>query len=155
MLSTLLRRLGYATALFGKWHLGHQPTFNPLRRGFDEYFGIPYPNDCSNKFHPIVRTFPPLPLMEGEKVVAEEPDQALFTGQFTKRAVDFIGKNKDRPFFLYLAHVMPHVPIHPFGEVSRQESPAASTATWSRSWTGRWARFWLPSKSTAWMTTPW
>ena len=95
----------------GTW--GISRTFNPLRHGFDEYFGIPYPNDCSNKFHPIVRTFPPLPLMEGEKVVAEEPDQSLFTRQFTKRAVDFIGKNKDRPFFLYLAHVMPHVPIHP------------------------------------------
>ncbi|MBM3993456.1 MAG: sulfatase [Planctomycetes bacterium] len=112
LLSSLCRRLGYATALFGKWHLGHLPEFNPLNRGFDEYFGIPYPNDCSNKFHPIVRTFPPLPLMEGRKVVAEEPDQAQFTQQFTKRAVDFIAKNKDRPFFLYLAHVMPHVPIH-------------------------------------------
>jgi len=72
----------------------------------------PYPNDCSNKFHPIVRTFPPLPLLEGEKIVAQEPDQSQFTQQFTKRALDFIEKNKARPFFLYLAHVMPHVPIH-------------------------------------------
>lgn len=112
LLSTLCKRRGYATALFGKWHLGHLPAFNPLRRGFDEYFGIPYPNDCSNKFHPIVRTFPPLPLLEGEKVVAQEPDQTQFTQQFTRRAVDFIARNKDRPFFLYLAHVMPHVPIH-------------------------------------------
>lgn len=112
LLSTLCKRRGYVTALFGKWHLGHLPAFNPVRRGFDEYFGIPYPNDCSNKFHPIVRSFPPLPLLEGEKVVAEEPDQAQFTQQFTKRAVEFITRNKDRPFFLYLAHVMPHVPIH-------------------------------------------
>jgi arylsulfatase A-like enzyme len=112
LLSTLCKRRGYATALFGKWHLGHHARFNPLRHGFDEYFGIPYPNDCSNKFHPIVRTFPPLPLLEGEKVVAEEPDQAEFTRQFTQRAVRFIEKHKDRPFFLYLAHVMPHVPIH-------------------------------------------
>src|SRR5262249_35481499 len=112
LLSTLCRLRGYATAIFGKWHLGHHPLFNPLRHGFDEYFGIPYPNDCSNKYHPIVRTFPPLPLLEGEKVVAQEPDQAQFTRQFTERAVKFIEQNRERPFFLYLAHVMPHVPIH-------------------------------------------
>jgi arylsulfatase A-like enzyme len=112
LLSELLKNRGYATALFGKWHLGHLARFNPLRHGFDEYYGIPYPNDCSNKFHPIVRTFPPLPLFDGEKVVAEEPDQAQFTRQFTERATNFIARNKDRPFFLYLAHVMPHVPVH-------------------------------------------
>jgi arylsulfatase len=112
LLSTLCRQRGYATAIFGKWHLGHHPQFNPLRHGFDEYFGIPYPNDCSNKYHPIVRTFPPLPLLEGENIVAKEPDQSQFTRQFTERALQFIEKNKDRPFFLYLAHVMPHVPIH-------------------------------------------
>jgi arylsulfatase len=111
LLSELLKERGYATALFGKWHLGHLPRFNPLRHGFDEYFGLPYPNDCSNKYHPIVRTFPPLPLMEGERVVAEEPDQSQFTRWFTERSVQFIERNKDRPFFLYLAHVMPHVPI--------------------------------------------
>lgn len=112
LLPEILKKLGYATSLIGKWHLGHLSAFNPLRHGFDEYFGIPYPNDCSNKFHPVVRTFPPLPLLEGEKVVAEEPDQAQFTRMFTERAVKFIERNKDRPFFLYLAHVMPHVPVH-------------------------------------------
>ena len=111
LLSELCKQQGYATALYGKWHLGHQAKFNPLRHGFDEYFGLPYPNDCSNQYHPVVRTFPPLPLMEGEKVVAEEPDQSQFTRQFTERAVRFIEKHKDRPFFLYLPHVMPHVPI--------------------------------------------
>lgn len=111
LLSELCKHQGYATALYGKWHLGHQPRFNPLRHGFDEYFGLPYPNDCSNQYHPVVRTFPPLPLMEGEKVVGEEPDQSQFTRQFTERAVRFIEKNKDRPFFLYVPHVMPHVPI--------------------------------------------
>lgn len=111
LLSELCKQRGYATALYGKWHLGHQAQFNPLRHGFDEYFGLPYPNDCSNKYHPVVRTFPPLPLMEGEKVIAEEPDQAQFTRQFTERAVRFIEKNKDRPFFLYVPHVMPHVPV--------------------------------------------
>ena len=112
LLSQLCRQKGYATAIYGKWHLGHQPAFNPLRHGFDEFFGLPYPNDCSNKYHPTVRTFPPLPLLEGEKVVAEEPDQAQFTRQFTERAVSFIAKHKDRPFFLLpVPHVMPHVPI--------------------------------------------
>ena len=111
LLPELCKQHGYATALFGKWHLGHLPRFNPLRHGFDEYFGLPYPNDCSNKYHPIVRTFPPLPLMEGERIAAEEPDQSQFTRWFTERSVQFIERNKDRPFFLYLAHVMPHVPI--------------------------------------------
>jgi arylsulfatase A-like enzyme len=113
LLSTLCKLRGYATALFGKWHLGHQARFNPLRHGYDEYFGTLFPNDCCNKYHPIVRNFPPFTLMEGEKVVAEEPDQSLFTQQFTERAVKFIEKNKEKPFFLYLAHAMPHVPIHP------------------------------------------
>jgi arylsulfatase len=111
LLPQLCKQKGYATAIYGKWHLGHQPPFNPIRHGFDEFFGLPYPNDCSNKYHPIVRTFPPLPLLEGEKVVKEEPDQSQFTRQFTERSIQFIEKNKDRPFFLYLAHVMPHVPI--------------------------------------------
>ncbi len=111
LLSQMCKEKGYATALFGKWHLGHQPQFNPLRHGFDEFLGLPYPNDCSNKYHPTVRTFPPLPLLEGEKVVAEEPDQSQFTRLFTERAVAFIAKHKDRPFFLYVPHVMPHVPI--------------------------------------------
>lgn len=111
LLPELLKQNGYATAIFGKWHLGHQSQFNPLQHGFDEYFGLPYPNDCSNQYHPVVRTFPPLPLMEGERVVAEEPDQSQFTRQFTERAVAFIERNRDRPFFLYLPHVMPHVPI--------------------------------------------
>jgi arylsulfatase len=111
LLSEMLKQRGYATALYGKWHLGHLPRFNPLKHGFDDYFGLPYPNDCSNKYHPIVRTFPPLPLMEGLAVKVEEPDQSQFTRWFTERSVRFIEQNKSRPFFLYLAHVMPHVPI--------------------------------------------
>ena len=111
LLSEMVKQQGYATALYGKWHLGHHAQFNPTRHGFDDFFGLPYPNDCSNRYHPIVRTFPPLPVFEGEKIVAEEPDQSQFTRWFTDRSVKFIEKNKDRPFFLYLAHVMPHVPI--------------------------------------------
>ena len=113
LLSELCKEHGYATALFGKWHLGHLPRFNPLRHGFDEYFGLPYPNDCSNKYHPIVRTFPPLPLMEGERSVAEEPDQSQFTRWFTERSVKFIERNKDQPFFLYLSHKAVHAEFLP------------------------------------------
>ena len=110
LLSELCKQQSYATAHYGKWHLGHHPKFNPLRHGFDEYLGIPYPNDTS-KYHPVLKDLPPLPLLEGEKVIAEEPDQSQFTKMFTERAVKFIEKNKDKPFFLYLPHVMPHVPI--------------------------------------------
>jgi arylsulfatase len=111
LLSEICKSRGYSTAVYGKWHLGHQPKFHPFRHGFDDFFGIPYPNDVSNKYHPVIRTFPPLPLIDGERVVAEEPDQSQFTRQLTERAVAFIERNTQRPFFLYLAHIMPHVPI--------------------------------------------
>jgi arylsulfatase len=110
LLPELCKQQGYATAIYGKWHLGHHPRFNPLRHGFNDYLGIPYPNDTS-KYHPVIRDLPPLPLIEREKVIAEEPDQSQFTRLFTERAVRFIEQNKDRPFFLYVPHVMPHVPI--------------------------------------------
>jgi arylsulfatase len=110
LLSELCKQRGYATAVYGKWHLGHHPKFSPLRHGFDEFLGIPYSNDNS-RYHPVLRDLPPLPLFDGDKVVATDPDQAQFTRMFTERAVRFIETNKDRPFFLYVPHVMPHVPI--------------------------------------------
>jgi arylsulfatase A-like enzyme len=92
-------------------HLGHVPEFLPLRHGFDEYLGIPYSNDMW-PFHPTGKDYyPPLPLIEGEAVVETNPDQTKFTTQFTLRAADFIRRNKERPFFVYLAHPMPHVPL--------------------------------------------
>ncbi len=107
----VLKKNNYRTAAFGKWHLGHTPEFLPLRHGFDEYFGIPYSNDMW-PFHPTGKDYyPPLPLIEGEEVVATNPDQAQFTTQFTERTVDFIRRNQDNPFFVYLAHPMPHVPL--------------------------------------------
>jgi arylsulfatase A len=109
----LLKTRGYATAIFGKWHLGHHPKFLPLRHGFDEYFGLPYSNDMW-PFHPEAApgTFPDLPLLEGEKMVQLNPDQRQFTRWFTERSVQFIERNRDRPFLLYLAHPMPHVPLY-------------------------------------------
>jgi arylsulfatase A len=110
LLPELFKSQGYATAIFGKWHLGHRAKFLPTRHGFDEFLGLPYSND-NGPLHPIVHTIPSLPLIDGDKVAELDPDQSQFTRRFTDRAVRFIEKNKDRPFFLYVPHVMPHVPI--------------------------------------------
>lgn len=111
LLPEMLKERGYATAAIGKWHLGTRLKFNPTRHGFDEWLGIPYSNDNS-KYHPsLAAEMPPLPLYDGESVIEHDPDQALFTSRFTQRAVQFIERNAARPFFLYLPHVMPHVPI--------------------------------------------
>jgi arylsulfatase A len=108
-MAEMLKSRGYATALFGKWHLGHLPQFLPTRHGFDQYYGLPYSNDMWPK-HPTSK-FPDLPLMEGEKVIELNPDQRKLTRDYTDRAVKFIGDNRRNPFFLYLAHNMPHVPL--------------------------------------------
>jgi arylsulfatase A len=108
-IAEMLKTLGYATGIIGKWHLGHLAEFLPTRRGFDEYYGLPYSNDMWPK-HPTAK-FPDLPLIEGEKTIALNPDQTKLTTDYTERAVKFIQKNKDQPFFLYLAHAMPHVPL--------------------------------------------
>jgi arylsulfatase A-like enzyme len=109
-IAEVLKPRGYATAVFGKWHLGHHPPHLPTRHGFDEYFGLPYSNDMWAK-NPSAN-FPDLPLIEGDRTVATNPDQRMLTTWYTERAVQFIGANKDRPFFLYVAHNMPHVPLH-------------------------------------------
>ena len=105
-----LKPLGYATACYGKWHLGHHPEFLPTRHGFDEYFGLPYSNDMWPK-HPTNKSFPDLPLIEGERILEYNPDQTQLTTWYTERSVRFIEKNKDQPFFLYLPHSMAHVPL--------------------------------------------
>ncbi len=123
-LAEVCKQKGYATAIFGKWHLGDKPPFLPTRHGFDEFCGIPYSNDMW-PLHPAYAHLPPdvakrkggypdLPLYEGETVVNPRitgADQARFTTLFTQRSVDFIRRHRDRPFFLYLAHPMPHVPL--------------------------------------------
>lgn len=110
LLSELCKSQGYATAAYGKWHLGHQPPFLPTRRGFDEFVGIPYSND-NGPLHPVTKGIPSLPWYENEQIVERDPDQSQFTRRLTERAVQFIEKNRERPFFLYLPHIMPHVPI--------------------------------------------
>ena len=110
LLPELFKSRGYATAAFGKWHLGHQPPFLPTRRGFDEWLGIPYSND-NGPLHPVTRGIPSLPLYENETIIERDPDQSQFTRRLTERSVAFIEKNKDKPFFLYVPSIMPHVPI--------------------------------------------
>lgn len=110
LLPELFRERGYATAIYGKWHLGHQPPFLPTRRGFDEWLGIPYSND-NGPLHPVTRGIPSLPFYRNEKVIELDPDQSQFTRRLTEAAIAFIERNRDRPFFLYVPHIMPHVPI--------------------------------------------
>ena len=108
-IAQVLKQRGYATAIFGKWHLGGQPQFLPTRHGFDEYFGLPYSNDMIPR--PANKDYPPLPLIEGEKTIATAPDVNELTTWYTQHAVSFIERNKNRPFFLYVPHTMPHVPL--------------------------------------------
>ncbi len=111
-IAELLKGRGYATAIYGKWHLGDAPQFLPTRQGFDEWFGLPYSNDMW-PHHPTSRTnYPPLPLYDNERVVQLMPDQTQLTAWYTEHAVKFIERNHAQPFFLYLAHNMPHVPLH-------------------------------------------
>ncbi|WP_017446629.1 sulfatase [Gayadomonas joobiniege] len=111
-IAELLKSADYKTGLFGKWHLGDHPDFMPTMQGFDEFFGLPYSHDI-HPFHPNKKhNFPPLPLMEMEKVIETDPDADYLTRRITERAVEFIANHKDQPFFLYLAHPIPHRPIH-------------------------------------------
>ena len=110
-MAEVLRERGYATGLVGKWHLGHRPPFLPTRQGFDEYFGIPYSNDMGRRNPLDLDIYPDLPLMDGETVIETEPDQSQLVRRYTERATDFIARHADAPFFLEIAHSMPHWPI--------------------------------------------
>ena len=107
-LAELLKSQGYATMCIGKWHLGDADKFLPTRHGFDAYFGIPYSNDMSLKRDGASGP----PLMRNEEIIEHPANQATLTERYTAEAVKFITANKDRPFFLYLPHTMPHLPLH-------------------------------------------
>ena len=112
-IAELLKANGYNTAIFGKWHLGDAPRFQPRKQGFDEYFGILYSNDMWPK-HPqqgTVFNFPEIKLYENETPLRALEDQTFLTGALTDKAIDFIKKNKNDPFFIYLPHPQPHVPL--------------------------------------------
>src|SRR5690242_19606034 len=124
-LAQLCKTRGYATAIYGKWHLGHHKQFLPLQHGFDEYFGLPYSNDMSPLQAEMIkglppgakankRKAPPLPLFENNEIDdrAVSPEKlAQLTTLYTEHAVSFIDRNKSKPFFLYVPHTMVHVPL--------------------------------------------
>lgn len=104
-----LKEANYQTAIIGKWHLGHEPGYMPLKQGFDYYFGIPYSNDMTE---PYWDGTPPLPVYENDKVIEENPDQRLLTKRYTEKAIDFIKENQNQPFFLYYPNHFPHTPLY-------------------------------------------
>jgi arylsulfatase A len=130
--ASILRRLGYFTAIIGKWHLGHLARFLPTRHGFDYYYGIPYSNDMA--IDPVNAKFAKnivfregkdadkvrsekavnnkVPLMRGEEVIEYPVDQTTLTKRYTAETIRLIKENKDKPFFIYIPHAMPHVPLH-------------------------------------------
>lgn len=124
-IAELLKGKGYKTAMVGKWHLGHLPKFLPMQQGFDSYYGIPYSNDMEVTkegeqayikgrhdpfFEPDYRHYE-VPLLENDKVIERPVNQTTITQRYTDRAIEFIKANKNEPFFLYLAHSMPHIPL--------------------------------------------
>lgn len=125
-IADMLKTRGYATACVGKWHLGHRPPLLPTRQGFDSYYGIPYSNDMN---HPDNKGKPRIsmdatwlnqdqalanwntPLMQDEEIIELPVNQRTITRRYTDQAIQFVQANKDRPFFLYLPHSMPHIPL--------------------------------------------
>ena len=106
-LPEVLKSRGYATACIGKWHLGDQPQHLPTRHGFDFYYGIPYSNDMQNRG----RGDPPLPLVQQEIVIEAPAEQTTLTQRYTAQVISFIAENQDNPFFVYLPHTFPHLPL--------------------------------------------
>ena len=124
-IAEVLKDQGYATGAVGKWHLGHLPKYLPINQGFDSYYGIPYSNDMVNNgftgqvyrknildpYFQAPATKFNVALFENSKEIERPVDQTTITKRYTKKAVEFIDKNKNQSFFLYLAHSMPHIPL--------------------------------------------
>ena len=121
-IAELLKPQGYATGIIGKWHLGHLPAFLPMRQGFDFWFGLPFshdmlmtvPRDNGYKTRAYYEPKPEywnVPLMKNGDVIEQPVDHRTLTKRYTEQAVSFIEANRGRPFFLYLAHNLPHIPL--------------------------------------------
>ena len=111
LLSEMLKEKGYKTAIYGKWHLGDNKKFLPTRHGFDDFFGILYSNDMWPFHAEYPNSYPDLMLYENENPIEVLTDQSNLTMDLTLKSIEFVNKNKDNPFFLYLAHPQPHVPL--------------------------------------------
>ena len=135
-IAELLKSAGYTTAAVGKWHLGHLPEHLPTEHGFDTYWGIPYSNDMDHQrgfpgyrrkaredpsYQPPIAQYN-VPLIHDKKVIERPADQRTITTRYTDKAIEFIRAKKDGPFFVYLAHNLPHIPLFA-GEKHRGKSP--------------------------------
>lgn len=123
-LAEMLKQAGYATAAIGKWHLGHLPQYLPTAQGFDSYFGIPYSNDMDKaggpgylaavrkdaSYYPEIEHYN-VPLMRDTQIIERPADQNTLTQRYTEQAIQFIERQAGGPFFLYIAHSMPHIPL--------------------------------------------
>lgn len=138
-IADILKAQGYITACVGKWHLGHLPQFLPTSNGFDSYFGIPYSNDMDgvkDKNRNLDRAWQEkdyspwnVPLMRDEKIIERPADQTTLIERYTQEAVRFINEHKDRSFFLYLPHTMPHIPLFVSDEFFVADAHKAYKAT--------------------------
>jgi len=138
-IADMLKGKGYVTSCIGKWHLGHLPEFLPTSNGFDSYFGIPYSNDMDGvkgKDGNLDRAwrqkdYSPwnVPLMRDEEIIERPADQTTLIERYTDEAVEFIRSSRDKPFFLYLPHTMPHVPLFVSDEFYVEDIQKAYKAT--------------------------
>jgi len=125
-IATLLKSVNYATGMVGKWHCGDQPEYLPTRHGFDLYYGLPYSNDMGRQAGDGDQQVPlslqvPLPLLYNEEVIQQQPNQEALTERYVEQCIRFIRKNRENPFFLYFAHMHPHLPLYA-PQIFRQRS---------------------------------
>jgi len=121
-IAEMLKTRGYATGVVGKWHLGHLPPFLPMAQGFDFWFGLPFSHDMKmtvprDRGYQTTAYYEPkpqywdVPLMRNGDVVERPADHRTLTRRYTEEAVRFIDGHRNEPFFLYVAHSLPHIPL--------------------------------------------
>lgn len=112
-MAEMLKEGGYTTSCIGKWHLGHKEEFMPNNQGFEEFYGVPYSNDMDNYYYKNIDfQSPPLPFYRNTELIESGPDQQYLTKKYTEEAVKQIKNRGQKPFFIYLAHNMPHTPLY-------------------------------------------